>query len=456
MKTSVLKFSLLALSVCLMVKGAEVEAAVDSESSLVSGESVQLTLTLDEAKRIALEKSPTLAAAKASIESAMAQVAQSKSTFWPTVSVNGKGTRMRDNVMKRPDGRFDSYTNYSFGLSAQYTLFEGFRGKLNRMIAQLGEDTAIASCEDAKRLLLRAVAQAYYIALLQSDKMTIAKEDAEFNRMLLKDAESRFQEGAAKQSEVLNFELQVGNAEVSYVEAEQTWQNALISLGNLLAMSEDNIWEKVVLVPPSEEGLTEEIQLSEMLNKAIENRQDLRKLEEQISVARYAIESAYSSCYPEVRLFADYGFAREDKLEFSRHFDRQIDFGVSLNWELFSGFKTMNYVEQAKAELRGAMERRDELLLSIEAEIRQNYQTVISNRKELILQDRNLEIAKKIRDLVHSEYLGGTATITRLNEAQTDVTINASSRSVAFIQALNSLDALMSSAAINLVPAEEK
>ncbi len=413
-------------------------------------EEAVLTLTLDEARQMALERSPTLAAAQARIESAAAQVAQANASFWPTVSLSGQAKRVRDNTMARPDGRFDSHTNYNFGLSAQYMIFEGFQGKLNRLIAKMGEQTALSSCEDAKRLLLRAVSQAYFTALQQSDGMAIAKEDADFNRMLLKDAESRFQEGAAKQSEVLNFELQLGNAEVSYVTAERQWRQALIALGRLMAMDVDAIWERIRLVPPSPEALNEEVSLVHALGAARANREDLRQLEEQIAVARTGIKSAYSSWYPKVSLFADYGFDRDDKMKFSRHFDRRIDFGVSLGWEVFSGFKYVNYIAQAEAELQAAMKQRDDKLLEIEGEVRQNYELVQSSRRQLALQERNLETAKKIRDLVHSEYLGGTATITRLNEAQTDVTISASARSQAYIQALDSLDALASSAAMGL------
>ena len=48
------------------------------------------------------------------------------------------------------------------------------------------------------------------------------------------------------------------------------------------------------------------------------------------------------------------------------------------------------------------------------------------------------------------EYDGGTATITRLNEAQTDLTNTALARSNAYVQVLLSLEALGAATAMNL------
>ena len=61
-----------------------------------------------------------------------------------------------------------------------------------------------------------------------------------------------------------------------------------------------------------------------------------------------------------------------------------------------------------------------------------------------------LATARKIRDLVKEEYTEGTATITRLNEAQTDVNNASSARSAAFIQHLNSIEAIKATTAENL------
>ena len=92
----------------------------------------------------------------------------------------------------------------------------------------------------------------------------------------------------------------------------------------------------------------------------------------------------------------------------------------------------------------------EQLELSVDAEIRRNSVALDSSRRTLEKQNRQYEIAQRIRDLVKEEYDGGTATITRVNEAQTDLTNAALARNNAYIQVLNNIEALKSSTGHNL------
>ena len=102
---------------------------------------------------------------------------------------------------------------------------------------------------DVQRLPPQAASSAFYAALLAQDNMEIARQDADFNAILLEDAKKRHAGGIAPPSEVLNFELQVGKARVDYIASERSWQSAIVVLAALLATSEDQIWRKVELVP---------------------------------------------------------------------------------------------------------------------------------------------------------------------------------------------------------------
>lgn len=401
----------------------------------------KLQLTLLEAKKLALQQSPTLAQAKARIDAAAARVAEARSSYWPTLDLSSGITRNQDRAT-RPQRHYDDNTRYNLGLSADWLLFDGFQRRFSRLIAQFDHATALSASIDAQRLLLQAVSAAFYSAILAQDSMGIAKEDAEFNRILHADARKRQEGGIATASEVLNFQLQVGNAEVDYIAAEKAWRVAIVALGELLAITQDDIWESILLTPPGEEMIRQPVELADLLNYARQHRPDLAIAQNQISAAQTAIKAARSSWYPSLRLFADYGFERLDSLHFNENYDRDVIFGLSASWNLFQGFKTTALLNQAHAELAAASEAKKELELAIDAEIRQNFLALGSSRKQLALQESILSTAKQIRDLVHKEYLGGTTTITRLNEVQTDVTISAAARSQAYIQVFYSLELL--------------
>jgi outer membrane protein len=401
----------------------------------------KIRLTLLEAKKLALQQSPTLALAKARIDGAAARVAEAKSSYWPTLDVSFGATRNQDRAT-RPLRAYDQNTRYHLGLSADWLLFDGFQRRFTRLLAEFDHATALANNVDAQRLLLQAVSAAFYSAILAQDSMDIAKEDAEFNRVLHADARKRQEGGIATASEVLNFQLQVGNAEVDYIAAEKAWRIAIVALGELLAITQDDIWESIVLTPPADDLLSQTVELSELLAYARQHRPDLARVQNDILAANTAIQAARSSWYPSLRLFADYGYERADSLHFNENLDREVSFGLSASWNLFEGFRTQALLNRAEAELAAARQSQKELELAIESEIRQNHLALESSRRQLALQESILATAKEIRDLVHQEYLGGTTTITRLNEVQTDVTISAAARSQAYIQVFYSLELL--------------
>ncbi len=54
-------------------------------------------------------------------------------------------------------------------------------------------------------------------------------------------------------------------------------------------------------------------------------------------------------------------------------------------------------------------------------DVRTAYDNYLTNLKQVKLNQKNLEIVRKTRDLVDQEYTAGSTGITRLNEAQRDL-----------------------------------
>ena len=413
-----------------------------------AGEKIKLTLT--EAQALALEQNPTLAVAEANIRAAAAAVESAVSAYYPTLGFSAGLTRVRDSAT-RPQRDFDNDSRYEAGIAASWLLYDGGARHLAKLIAERGGDIAVASCDDARRTLLENVAYAFFTVVQSRNSMKIALQDAEFNRVLHKDAQTRLENGVAKPSEVLNFEFQVGEAEVSYITAERTWYNSCIVLGQLLALEREQIWEILELVEPDPDELDGKMgDLAGMLAYAREHRPDYLSAQYSIVRAQMELQKADTEYVPTVSAFYNYGFERMGSGHFNTHYDRDLNFGLKLDWTLFSGFSTEAKRAAAQAQLDAARNSLEQVDLAISAEIRRNDVALSASRRTLEKQNKQYEIAKKIRDLVKEEYDGGTATITRLNEVQTDLTNAALARNNAYIQVLNNIEALKSSTGYTL------
>ncbi|MBR6470374.1 MAG: TolC family protein [Victivallales bacterium] len=421
-------------------------------SARVRAEKIQLTL--EKAKQIALEQNPTLAIARANMEAAAAAVQQAEAAYYPSVDVSGGISRLRDYPTARPVRDWDNTTQYRTGISMGWLLFDGGARHFRLSTAEIAEDTAISDCDDARRQLLQQVANAFYVVLQAQNSMEIALQDAEFNRQLESDAQKRQELGTSKLSEVLNFQYQVGSAEVNYIQAQRTWRNACVALGQLLVIQQDSIWDCIELVPPETDFVMNgDIgELNDLLAYAHAHRPDLIGAQNAVRSAEAAIGLAEAEWAPQISAFYDLYFQRNHSARFNRHHDRGISFGVQATWNLFNGFATEAAEKAAKARLEAAQKTLNSLELEVDARVREAYLVVESSRLALQKQNELLEIASRIRDLVKEEYDGGTATITRLNEVQTDLTNTALARSNAYVQVLISLEALGAATALNLNP----
>ena len=418
-------------------------------------ENEKINLTLQEVQRIAVERNPSLAQAKAAVDAAVAGVTQARAAYYPQLNLDAGVTRTRDYYghsmasAANPKGKMDPYTTYNAGASLNWTIFNGFQSQFQLLTAKYTEQTAKEAEMDARRLLLNAVAQAYYEVLLAQDNMKIAKEDAEFNKVLLEDAKKRHEGGILKQSEVLNFVLRVQNAEVDYVAAEKSWKVSIVALCALLTIDVDGIWDNYTLIYPDHAGELDK-DIPQLLDYAHQNRPDLMAVDEKIRIAEEGIRAARCEWLPTLGAFGNYDFQRQDNAHFNKSMDRAINYGLSLSWNVFNGFSTSGRIAQNKANLVSAIKEKEDLLLNIDSEIRQNYYAFQSAKIQLEKQEVVLATARQIRDLVEQEYKGGTATITRLNEVQTDLNNAASARSAAFIQVLDTLETIRAATAENL------
>ena len=410
----------------------------------------KLKLTLDEAKAIALKNNPTLARAKASIEAARAAIEQATAAYYPSVDLSAGATRLRD-YPTRPNRDYDNTTQYSLGLSASWLIYNGGAREFSYLIAKAGGETALQEHADARRTLLENVSYAFYIVVQSQNAMDIAKQDAEFNRQLLEDSKKKLDLGVAKQSEVLNFKYQVEKAEINYISSEETWRNACIALGQLLVIEQESIWDAIELAPATADpAKVPPADVKAMLHYAAEHRPDLKQAEQEVLRAEYGVSLARSTWQPTVSAFYNYDFQRTHSAHFNTHYDRGVTFGVSASWNIFGGGATTAAVSAAQAQLDAAREALNAIRLAVNANVRECCIRLETNRRTLEKQIQLHEIAKQIRDLVHEEYLGGTATITRLNEVQTDLTNAANAKSIAEVSLLNSIERLAAATGQNL------
>lgn len=459
-------------------------------------------LDLETAKAIALRNNPSMKAAAARVDQAKARVRQARSAYFPTVGATGSVSKTWidentyrtakrqafvgslqggtaggsasvaqstlpvltalgsaanafDAAIRARDRVEDDFTTYSAALTIQWLLFDGFAREFNHAAAKFGAKELEAADLEARRLLLDAVAGAYYAAALAREDVTIAKADEVFNLRQLKEAQARRRVGTGSLSDELNFEVRVNTARASLIRGERSYAVAMLGLAELLGMPEGKFSQNVELAPLTEED-PEELTSPDVLacvERALELRPDLRQRRHAAGRAKAEMKAGRGVFYPSVSASATRSATLQGDNDIGQD-DFATTVGLNVSYSIFAGGRNRaRYVETKAARLE-AEHNADSAEIAVRADVRSAAELLMEAQKQLWLQRANAVFVQKNRDLVEKEYRAGQASLVRLNEAQRDLTSAQGQLALARVTLRQAWHSLKTATAETLAPFE--
>jgi len=360
-----------------------------------------------------------------------------------------------DLIEEARDTLEDPLDNATLGVTAGYLVFDGFSRKFTNAMARFGYKEAQAAEREGRRLLLDAVAQAYYGVQLAREQVIIARSDIAFNERLLKEAAVRREAGRAATSDVLNFEVLLRAARGSLLRAQRDHETARIALALLMGIPEGMLPENMdvaELAVETPESMAAP-DADEMIDVALAQRPDLEQRAFGLKRAEAAVRERYSDFAPQVAAIA--GARAQSYTNTSVDSDEITStVGVNVSLNLFSGGRRISRVLEAKHARREAEYRMSETELKVIGEVRQALVDLEASQQALILQRGAAEFVEKNRGLVEKEYRAGKAMLVRLNQAQRDLIQAQGQLAQARVALQRSWAALRAAAGINLMELE--
>jgi outer membrane protein len=272
------------------------------------------TLDLEAAVAIALAGNPGLEAASARVRQAKAQVDQARSAYWPRLDANASGARVElsENAYQQslaiaqllnPTAAIeDPDEYYNADLTASWTLFDGFERKFSNASARYGEQSSAAALNDARRLLISAVAVSYFSAQLALENIAIAKADEAFNQRQLADAEARQRVGTGALSDVLNFQVRKNQAKTTRINQEYRYEIARFGLAALLGIPEARLPTHLQLAPLASETTVELSRppVDDLIAQTMKFRPDIQQIQWRIKQVEAQVKIAQADNYPTI------------------------------------------------------------------------------------------------------------------------------------------------------------
>src|SRR5436190_5171784 len=214
-------------------------------------------ITLAEAIRLAQQNSPATVQARGTIQTSALSVKQVYSQFLPSINLSAS-------TAHQSGDRFDTQgnlvpftgnpTNYSTGLNASLQLFDAGRRFFDLKKTKADVNAAEASEVTQRFQVALQVKQQYYNILAARESQSAAQAQIDQANQQLRDASLRLRAGAATTSDSLRSIIQLGNAQLALLTAQNNLSVANATLTRLVAsprpvtaMASDTIDQRIVI-----------------------------------------------------------------------------------------------------------------------------------------------------------------------------------------------------------------
>ena len=400
-----------------------------------------LRLTLEEAVVKALRDSEEMAAARATLAQAEAQVTEAASGAFPQVSTNVVYNRAIKTIFdaaaapppvsdtlippafdlgKPPEERFDLlsdlliddfmgalFQGLPFGRKNTYIatfsltqpLYVGGKVGAALNVARHFRSAATSQIQEAEAEIVLQVRGAYLTASLAQRLLRIAQESRRVAQEHFAQVESFYRAGTTSEFELLRARVDLENRDPVVIQAENGATLALLELKRLVNIPPGQPVRLVTEVEPSLTPVNEA-----ELRQWVRERPALSAAQEAVAMRQEAVRIAKGDRLPTLALQGTMGFQGFPDNALPPGFDQwRKDWGIalSLSVPIFDGFRTRGRVDQAQANLSVARleesQLREGLELQLEAalaEYRAIRATIQARRQTVVLAERTLELAE--------------------------------------------------------------
>ena len=292
------------------------------------------SISLEEAIRIALRRSPTLAQADQAVGNAEESQRTARGAFLPSLSMSS-GASLRS--IQRFDSNTDrivtgSSDSYNAGLSASMDVFQG-GARFDEIARSRADIVAAQARRETQRFNVTLQTKIFFFqALEQQDLLEVATRRIDQAEQSLDLTRRRALAGEATRSDTLRARLELINARQNVLTSEVRTRAARFALGRHVGMSEPVAPEIPDDLDPRPLRLSEE----EILASAEDQAPTVIAAEEGARASMAGLKAAQSAFLPTVRIRGGYTWANQGA-SFSGG-DLSWNTNVTLSYSIFNRF----------------------------------------------------------------------------------------------------------------------
>jgi outer membrane protein len=352
------------------------------------------TLDLDKCISIAIANHPDIVASQSNYEASMSRVGKAKSAYMPQVNGTAQYSKYDQDTSYdiNQSGPFDKY---NAGFNLDMTLYDFGRTSSQIGVRKRESDSYSALFIDTRSQVILGVKKAYYGLLQAKDALDARSLAVEKYELHLKQARKLYEVGFKPRIDVTKAEVDLGQAKLDLIKARNTYLSDKLVLANAMGISSTPDFE----IDSSPKFVDVSIDEATALERAYQNRPDLKSAMDKVEAAKMNVKLANASHYPLLTGAAGYGWNGDDF-----PLQKEWNAGASLTIPIFTGFNVKYSVEEARANQKSQMAAVESIRQGIRLDVTQAILSINEVRKQIDVARETLAYAKQNRELAEGRY----------------------------------------------------
>ncbi len=382
-------------------------------ASVWAQDEIPRPMTLADAFRIALERNPSVAAARSELKGRGANLDAQKARWLPTLSA-GWDWRTQQSL-PRPI----NIGGGTISLISQRTTTRDLALTLSQTFYQSGLSEAIgvahqqvqasgASLEDARRQLLKQVAATYHTILADRELAHVADEAVSAAERHLELVNARIEAGTAAPADRLSVEAELADARYESVRTINAVWQALAELQALLALPP----ETLPMLDEAPQLDYSHGKLENWIDEALAQRPDMIAQQHQVRAVGLSVTQAKIATGVSLSVVGQASYGK-----YTGTTGESWWVGAGASFPLHDR-QAQAEVDQAWANLQTARHRLSELELSVTREVAQAWYALGDASEGVVAAEASVQAATTNLDSTREQYAAGVTDIIKVTDAE--------------------------------------
>ena len=365
-------------------------------------------LTLEEALATATKNHPHLVEARENLRGAEARTGQAFANYYPQISIAADWNKGRSFLTPLESIKATEVTTGAFYL--KQTIYDFGRTSGTVDAARNNREAAGKNVAVTRQDLAFRVKNAFFLLLAAERQVMATGETVKAREEVYRQAQEFFNQGIRAKVDVARAEANLFAARTAFIRAENNRDLARVELAN--AMGIGSLGERTLVDPsPLSLPLPER---SQVQADAARNRAEPQQLTALKMAANANLKSAKSGFLPILSGTASIGYADRDLPPTGNVWA----VGLNLTIPLFSGFSSVEQVQEANANINIIEARQNNLRLQIVKEVEIAWLGVKESSARVASTEKEIAAANESRALAEGRYHEGVGSIIEVTDAQ--------------------------------------